>query len=80
MGSGATNFAEAFIQHILSTVKFSDFISLSIRGDKMNKSSKLLNKINSTGSYTMNIVLKFLPDPSHDLRMFQKNSQALYLS
>jgi len=46
----------------------------------MNKSSKLLNKINSTGSYTMNIVLKFLPDPSHDLRMFQKNFQAIYLS
>jgi len=46
----------------------------------MNKSSKLLNKINSTGSYTMNIVLHFLPDPSHDLRMFQKNFQAIYLS
>ena len=46
----------------------------------MNKSSKLLIKINSIGSYTRDIVLKFLPDPSHDLRMFQKNFQAIYLS
>ena len=46
----------------------------------MNKSSKLLIKINSIGSYTRDIVLKFLPEPSHELHMFQKNYQALYLS
>ena len=33
----------------------------------MNKFSKLLNKINSTESYTMDMVLKFLPDPTHEL-------------
>ena len=46
----------------------------------MNKNSKLINMINSTGSYTRNMVLKFLPDPSNKLHMFQKNSQALCLS
>jgi hypothetical protein len=66
--------------HLLRTVKFSDFISLIIRGDKMNKSSKLLTKINSIESYTRDIVLKMLPEPSHELQMFYKNSQALYLS
>jgi len=46
----------------------------------MNKSSKLLTNINSTESYTRDMVLKMLPEPSHDLHMFHKNSQALYLS
>ena len=46
----------------------------------MNKPSKLLNKINSTESYTRDMVLKFLPEPSHKIHMFQKNYQALYLS
>ena len=44
----------------------------------MNKFSKLLNKINSTESYTRDIVLKFLPEPSHELNIFPKNYQALY--
>ena len=44
----------------------------------MNKFSKLLNKINSTESYTRDMVLKFLPEPSHELNMLQKNYQALY--
>ena len=44
----------------------------------MNKFSKLLNKINSTESYTRDMVLKFLPEPSHELDIFQKNYQALY--
>ena len=44
----------------------------------MNKFSKLLNKINSTESYTKDMVLKFLPEPSHELNIFQKNYQALY--
>ena len=46
----------------------------------MNKSSKLLILINSTESSTSDMVLRFLPEPSHELRMSQKNSQALYLS
>ena len=44
----------------------------------MNKFSKLLNKIKSTESYTRVMVLKFLPEPSHELNILQKNYQALY--
>ena len=44
----------------------------------MNKFSKLLNKINSAESYTRDMVLKFLPEPSHELNILQKNYQALY--
>ena len=65
MGSGATNFMGATSKHILSTEMFSDFIHLYSRGDKMNKISKTLTKINSTESYTRDMVLKFLPEPSH---------------
>ena len=46
----------------------------------MNKSIKLLTKINSTECYTRDMVLRLLPEPSHELHMFQKNSQALSLS
>ena len=46
----------------------------------MDKNSKLLTKINFTESYTRDMVLKFLPQPRHELHMFQKTSQALYLS
>jgi len=41
----------------------------------MNKFSKLLNKINSTESYTRDMALKFLPEPSHEIKIFQKNYQ-----
>ena len=44
----------------------------------MNKISKLLNKINSIESYTRDMVLKFLPEPSHELNIPPKNYQALY--
>ena len=71
MGSGATNFTGASTRHLLSTVIFLDFIYLYIRGDKMSKFSKLLTKINSTESYTMDMVLKFLPEPKNGLRMLQ---------
>ena len=46
----------------------------------MNKSSKLLIKINFTESYTRDMVLKILPESSYELNMFQKHSQALSLS
>ena len=69
MGSGATNFTGASTRHLLSTVIFLDFIYLYIRGDKMSKFSKLLNKINSTESYTRDMVLKFLPEPIHGLNI-----------
>ena len=79
MGSDATKFTEESKYHLLSTVKFASFISLSIGGYKMNKYSKLLSKINSTESYIGDMVLKFLPELIFDLEMFQKNYQALYL-
>ena len=78
MGSGATNFTGASTKHIISTVIFPDFIHLYSRGDKMNKFSKPLTKINSTESYTRDMVLKFLPEPSHEINILQKNDQALY--
>ena len=78
MCSGATNFMEASTEHILTTVIYPDFIHLYSRGDKKNKFSKLLNKINSTESYTRDMVLKFLPEPNHELNLLQKNYQALY--
>ena len=79
MGSGATNFTGASTKHLLSTVTFPDFIHLDSRGDKMNKFSKPLTKINSTESYTRDMVLKFLPEPSHMLNVFHKNYQSLYI-
>ena len=74
MGSGATIFMGASNQYC----NFPDFIYLYIRGDKMNKISKLLTKIKSTESYTRDMVLKFLPEPNHELNLLQKNYQALY--
>ena len=65
MDSGATNFTGASTKHLLSTVIFPNFIHLYSRGDKMNKFSKPLTKIKSTESYTRNMILKFLPEPSH---------------
>ena len=62
----------------LSTEIFPDFIHLYSKGDKMNKFSKPLTKINSTKSYTRDMVLKFLPEPSHELNILHKNYQALY--
>ena len=44
----------------------------------MNKFSKLLNKIKSTENYARDIVLKFLPEPIHELNLLQKNYKALY--
>ena len=78
MVSGATNFTAASSKHLLCTEFFPDFIHLYSRGDKKNKSSKPLNKINSTESFTKDTVLKFLPEPIHELNIFHKNYQALY--
>ena len=66
-------------EHLLSTVIFPYFIYFYIRGDKKNKFSKILTKINSTESYTRDMVLKFLPEPSHEPNILQKkNYQALH--
>jgi len=69
MVSDATKFTGASSYHLLSTVNFPDFISLVIRGYKINKITKLLNKIISTESYTRNMDLKILPEPRYDLNM-----------
>jgi len=78
MGSGATNFTGASTKHLLSTKIFPNFIHLYSRGDKKNKISKLLTKIKSTESYTRDMVLKFLLEPSHEINILHKNYQALY--
>ena len=78
MGSGATNFTGAATKHLLSTVIFPDFIHLYSRGDKINNFNKPLTKINFTESYNRDMVLKFLPEPSHKQNIFHKNYQALY--
>ena len=44
----------------------------------MIKFSKLLNKINSIESYTSDMVLIFLPEPSNEIDILCKNYQALY--
>jgi hypothetical protein len=77
MGSSATNFMEASTRHLLSTEIFPDFIYSCIRGDKKNKNSKPLTMINSTESFTKDLVLKFLPETSHELNMLQKIFQDL---
>ena len=46
----------------------------------MNKSSKLLNKIYSTGSYTRDMVLKFLPEPRNGLNIFIKLDMNMHYS
>ena len=72
MGSGATNFTGASTKYLLSTEIFPDFIHLYSRGDKKNKDSKPLAKIKSTESYTRDMVLKFLPEPIHELNIIHK--------
>ena len=79
MISGATNFMGASTKHLLNTVIFLDFIYLYTRSDKKNKISKLLVKINSTESYTRDMVLKFLLESKNGLSMLQKKFQALFL-
>ena len=72
MGSGATNFMGASTKHLLSTEIFPDFIHLYSRGDKKNKNSNILTKINSTESFTRDMVLKFLPESNNELKTLQK--------
>ena len=77
MDSGATNFMQATSKHKLSTEIFPDFIHLYIRGDKKNKNNKPLTKINSPESCARDMILKFLPEPMHELKILQKNYRAL---
>ena len=77
MGYGATNFMGATSKHILSTEFFPDFIHLYSRGDKKNKNSKPLTKIKSTESFARDMILKFLPEPIHELNILQKHYRAL---
>ena len=68
----------ASTKHLLNTVVYPDFIHLYSRGDKKNKISKPLNKINSTESCTRDMGLKFLPEPKNEINIHHKNYQALY--
>ena len=68
----------ASTKHLLNAEIYPDFIHLYNRGDKKNKIRKLLNKINSIESFTRDMVLKFLPEPIHEIKILQKNYQALY--
>ena len=77
MGSGATNFMRASTKHLLSTEIFSDFNHLYNRGDKKNKISKSLTKINSPESCARDMILKFLPETIHELNILQKIFQDL---
>ena len=77
MGSGATIFMGASTKHLLSTVIYPDFIHLYSRGDKKNKNSKFLTKINSTESFTRVMALKFLPEAIHELNILQNFFQDL---
>jgi hypothetical protein len=77
MGSGATNFMGASTKHLLSTVIFPDFIHLYSWGNKKNKNNKPLTKINSPESCARDMILKFLPEPIHELNILQKNYRAL---
>ena len=72
MISGATNFMGESTKHLLSTEIFPDFIHLYSRDYKKNKISKLLTKIKSIESHTRDMVLKFLPEPIHELNILQK--------
>ena len=72
MVSGATNFMGASTKHLLSTIIFPNFIHLYSRGDKKNKFIKPLTKINSPESCARDMILKFLPEPIHELKILQK--------
>ena len=74
---GAKTFMGASNKHLLTTVIYPDFIHLYSRGDKNNKISKLLTKINSTESFTKDIAFKFLPETIHELNILQKIFQDL---
>ena len=74
---GATNFMGASTKHLLSTVIFPDFIHLYNWGDKKDKNSKLLAKINSTESFTKDMTLKFLLETIHEANILQKIFQDL---
>ena len=65
-------------EHLLSTEIFPDFNHLYSRGDKKNKISKPLTKINSPESCTMDMVLNYLLEPNHEPNILHKNYEALY--
>ena len=77
MGSVAIIFMGASTKHLLSTVIYPNFIHIYRRGDKKNKISKPLTKINSPKSCTRYMVLKFLPEPIHEINIHHKNYRAL---
>ena len=57
------------LQSIYSALKFFQIL--------YSYTSKLITKINSTKSFTRDMVLKFLPETIHELNILQKNFQDL---
>jgi hypothetical protein len=64
------------LQSIYSVLKF--FQILFTYTAEVTKRTNLATKIKSTESYIRDMVLKFLPEPKHELNILQKNYQALY--
>jgi len=79
LDSGVTNFTAASRHDILHSVNFPDFIYSCNRSYKINKTNMLATRINSIGSYTKDMNLNILPEPTNGLSMLQKNYQALLL-
>ena len=72
-------FKEESRHDIISTINFPDFIFVCNRSYKINKTNMLGTRINSIGSYTKDMNLNILPEPTNGLSMLQKNYQALLL-
>jgi len=69
-------------EHLQSTYSVLQFIQIlftyTAEVTKRIKTASHLSKINSAESYTRNMVLKFLPEPNNEIKILQKNYQALY--
>ena len=64
---------------IYSALKFFQIVyTYTAEVIKRIKTASHLSKINSAESYTRNMVLKFLPEPNNEIKILQKNYQALY--
>ena len=70
---------QEYLQSMYPVLKFFQILfTYTTEVKKRTKISKLLTKINSIESYTRDMVLKFLPEASHEINILQKNYQALY--
>ena len=58
---------------IYSALKFFQILYTYTAEVIKNKNTKPLKKIKSTESFTRDMVLKFLPEPIHEINIRQKN-------